>query len=87
MQTIKGLTVLLLVAAGVFAVAGMNNIKGQSRYAARSHSPALAEMAGRAGVNVTGGVKSGETAAHITGKIANMGTKTDNQARRKIPAT
>jgi len=87
MRTIKGLTVLLLVAAAVFAVAGMNNIKGQSRYAARLHSPALAEMADKPTVNVTGSVKSDKTATHTTGKIAKMGTKTDNQARRKIPAT
>jgi hypothetical protein len=87
MQTIKGLTVLLLVAAGVFAVAGMNNLKSQFRYAARMHGPAPAQMAGNAAVNVTGSVKSGATDTLNTGKIANEGAKTDVQAERKIPAT
>jgi uncharacterized membrane protein len=87
MQTIKGLTALLLAAGAVFATAGMNNIKSQFRHAARLHSPALSEMAGKTAVNVTGSVKSGETATHNTGKIANMETKTDDQTRQNIPET
>lgn len=77
MQTIKGFTVLALVAVVVFVVTAGNDMKSQARYAARMHSPGLEEMKGKAGVNAPGSVKSGVMAA----------SKTDKQAPRKVPAT
>ena len=87
MQTIKGLTVLVLVAVVVFIVAAGNNIKNQARYAARMHSPALAETAGKTAESAAGGVESSKTTTNSAGKIVGVGSKASNQGWRKIPAT
>jgi len=42
MQTIKGLSALLLVAVAVFAMGAMNDIKSRARHAAKLFKPAAA---------------------------------------------
>ena len=87
MQTIKGLAVLVLVAAGLFVVAARNDMKSQAGYAARMHSPALEEMAGSAVATAAGRVKPAAVAAHKTGKVAKVASKTDTHSPKNIPAT
>lgn len=82
MQTIKGLIVLLVVAAAVFAIVARNDIKSQAEYAAKLLKPVnVADNAN------TGAPKTGELDANATGKIANAATNVLDQARRKSPRT
>jgi hypothetical protein len=75
MQTIKGLIILLVVAAAVFVIVARNDIKSQAEYAARLLKP----------VNVADGVNAGVPKA---GELdANAATNVLDQARRKSPRT
>jgi type IV secretory pathway component VirB8 len=62
MQTIKGLIALLLVAVAIFAIAGLNDIKSQDRYAVKLRNAATAYV-----------VKSGnQTAARTATNVVNQ---------------
>ena len=80
MQTLKGLGALLLTAAVIFAVFGINNLASQKKYAVKSvaitlanavnaENPAATEAKIRAGNEVkTGAVKTNIIARQKAGK-------------------
>ena len=70
MENVKRVLVFLAVAAAVFAVVGMNNLKSQERYAAKFFNTPPTEPVNR-------------TSADISAKTRAAPTNTVNQAARK----
>jgi hypothetical protein len=87
MQTIKGLTALLLAAAAVFAIGGTISLRSQAEYAAELRNTGAEEMAGKAAGHANGAMSGGAVGLNAGANVANATTNITRQARLRAPRT